>query len=284
MKRRTFLVCSAALFCSAFLAGGCTQKTSQPVLQQIEYSNLADSDTQALLSKLLQDAGVSDLRIQTFFDHVQMMICVTYILQQIYGAMISMGTYYATYILGNQNLFGVFSWAINIPLIIALVFTPTLVAKWNGMYKLNVMSYTLATISRALVAVAGYMGSGNVTLMLLFTAIAALGQGPWQGDMNAAIAACSEYTWLTKHKRVDGTMYSCTSLGVKLGGGLGTAITGWLLAASHFDSALTVQPDSCINMLKIMYLVIPFALDAIITFILSRMKVEEANEKLRAAV
>ena len=45
------------------------------------------------------------------------------------------------------------------------------------------MSYTLATISRALVAVAGYMGSGNVTLMLLFTAIAALGQGPWQGDM-----------------------------------------------------------------------------------------------------
>ena len=58
MKRRTFLVCTAALFCGALLAGGCTQKTSQPVLQQIEYSNLADSDTQALLSKLLQDAGM----------------------------------------------------------------------------------------------------------------------------------------------------------------------------------------------------------------------------------
>ena len=71
MKRRTFLVCAAALFCSAFLAVGCTQKISQPVLQQIEYSNLADSDTQDLLSKLLQDAGVSDLRIQTFLDHVQ---------------------------------------------------------------------------------------------------------------------------------------------------------------------------------------------------------------------
>lgn len=162
-----------------------------------------------------------------------MMICGTYILQQIYGAMISMGTYYATYILGNQNLFGVFSWAVNIPLIIALVFTPTLVAKWSGMYKLNVLSYSLATVARALVAVAGYMGSGNVPLMLLFTAVAALGQGPWQGDMNAVIAACSEYTWLTKHKRVDCTMYSCTSLGVKLGGGLGTAITGcWPQAIS----------------------------------------------------
>ena len=32
---------------------------------------MADSDTQALLSNLLQNAGVSDLRIRTFFDHVQ---------------------------------------------------------------------------------------------------------------------------------------------------------------------------------------------------------------------
>lgn len=125
-------------------------------------------------------------------------------------------------------------------------------------------------------------GTGGVKMMLLFTAIAALGQGPWQGDMNAVIASCSEYTWLTKHKRVDGTMYSCTSLGVKPGGGLGTAITGWLLAFSNYDKALAVQPESCINMLKLMYLVIPFVLDAIITFILSRMKVEEANDKIRA--
>ena len=61
------------------------------------------------------------------------------------------------------------------------------------------------------------------------------------------------------------------------------AITGWLLSASHFDGSLAVQPDSCIAMLKIMYLILPFALDAIITILLSRMKVEEANEKLRQA-
>ena len=36
-----------------------------------------------------------------------LMICATYILQQIYGAMISMGTYYTAHILGDKNLFGV---------------------------------------------------------------------------------------------------------------------------------------------------------------------------------
>ena len=112
----------------------------------------------------------------------------------------------------------------------------------------------LAVAGRALVIVAGYLGS--VPLMLLFTAVAALGQGPWQGDMNAVIASCSEYTYLTQGKRVDGTMYSCTSLGVKLGGGLGTAITGWLLEFSHFNSSLAVQPDSCLSMLHTMYLTV----------------------------
>lgn len=209
-----------------------------------------------------------------------LMICGVYILQQLYGAMINAGIYYMTYVLKNENLFGVFSWAVNIPLIIALVFTPTLVAKWKGMYKLNLGGYMIAVLGRAFVVAAGYMGS--VPLMLAFTAIAALGQGPWQGDMNAVIASCSEYTFLTKGKRVDGTMYSCTSLGVKLGGGLGTAAAGWLLELSHFDGRLEVQPDSCINMLHIMYLWLPFIIDVIIMFVLSKMNVEESNRKIKA--
>ena len=207
-----------------------------------------------------------------------LMICGVYILQQLYTAMIGAGIFYATWVLKNKNLFGVFSWAVNIPLIIALIFTPTLVGKWNGMYKLNLRGYMLAVAGRALVVVAGYMES--VPLMLLFTAVAAFGQGPWQGDMNAVIASCSEYTYLTKKKRVDGTMYSCTSLGIKLGGGIGIAITGWLLDLSGFDGTLAVQSDSCIQMLQIMYLWVPVVITLIITFIMSKMNVERANEKL----
>ena len=215
-----------------------------------------------------------------FTNKYYVMICITYILQQIYTAMLNMGIYYMSYVLFNEDLYGVFSWAINIPLIIALVITPALVTKLKGMYKLNFAGYIIGTVGRALVVVAGYMGS--VPLMLLFTAVAAFGMGPWQGDMNAVIASCSEYTYLTKKKRVDGTMYSCTSFGIKLGGGLGTAITGWLLAFSNFDEELVIQPDSCIEMLHIMYLWIPLVISLLITFVMSKMNVEKANEKLRA--
>lgn len=210
-----------------------------------------------------------------------LMICGTYILQQLYSAMIGAGIYYMTWVLKNKNLFGQFAWAVNIPLIIALIFTPTLVGKWNGMYKLNVRGYMLATVGRALVVVAGYMGS--VPLMILFTAVAALGQGPWQGDMNAVIASCSEYTYLTQGKHVDGTMYSCTSLGIKIGGGIGTAVVGWLLEFSGYVGTNATQPQSALSMMQFIYLWLPFVFDLLITIVLSQMNVEETNASIRKA-
>ena len=209
-----------------------------------------------------------------------LMICGTYILQQLYGAMLGVGTYYMKYVMGNENLFSYFAWAINIPLIIALIITPALVTKWKGMYKLNLYGYALGTLGRALVVVAAYMG--NIPLMFLFTGVAAFGMGPWQGDMNAVIAEASQYTYLTKGKRVDGTMYSCTSLGVKLGGGIGVALQGWLLEFAGYDGTAAVQAESCISMLKTMYLILPVVLTLIITFVMSRMKVEKANAELVA--
>lgn len=209
-----------------------------------------------------------------------LMICGTYVCQQIYSAMLNMGIYYMIYILKNEDLYSVFSWAINIPVIIAMCITPMLVERMKGLYRMNLAGYILGTAGRVGVIIAGYMGS--VPLMIAFTAVAALGMAPWQGDMGAVVASCSEYTWLTRGKHIDGTMYSCTSFGTKIGGGIGVALCGWLLDISGFVKTSAVQPTSCINMLHVMYLWIPMLLSLCITFIMSRMNVEGANEKLRA--
>ena len=154
--------------------------------------------------------------------------------------------------------------------------TPSMEPQWLAAG----LSQMLAVVGRALVVVAGYMGS--VPLMLVFTALAALGQGPWQGDMNAVIASCSEYTYLTQGQGIDGTMYSCTSLGVKIGGGIGTAVVGWMLEFSGYVGTNATQPQSALNMMQFMYLWLPLIFDVLIMFVLSRMNVEGANEKLKA--
>jgi len=154
--------------------------------------------------------------------------------------------------------------------------TPSMEPQWLAAG----LSQMLAVVGRALVVVAGYMGS--VPLMLVFTALAALGQGPWQGDMNAVIASCSEYTYLTQGKRIDGTMYSCTSLGVKIGGGIGTAVVGWMLELSGYVGRNATQPQSALDMMQFIYLWLPLIFDVLIMFVLSRMNVEGANKKLKA--
>lgn len=210
-----------------------------------------------------------------------LMISSIYLLQQIYQAMLNVGLFYMMYVLFNEDLYPKFSWAINIPLIIALVITPHLVEKWGGVYKPNLIGFTTCIFGRVMVAVAAYFGS--IPMMLVFTAVGAFGMGPWQGGMHAVIASCSEYTYLTKNKRVDGTMYSCTSFGLKLGGGLGMAITGWLMDFSGFDGSLQVQPQSCVNMLSFMYLWMPVVILIVITLIMSKLDVEKVNRELKAA-
>ena len=209
-----------------------------------------------------------------------LIICAAYILMQIYTATLNMGIFFMTFVLGDENLLGVFSWAINIPLMIGLMITPLLVEKFHGMYRLNMGGYLIGTVGRAMVIVSAYLGS--IPLMLVFSGVAAFGMSPLQGDLNALIASCSEYTFLTRGKRVDGTMYSCTSLGVKIGGGLGTAICGWLLEWSGYDRVSAIQPESCLNMLHIMYLWIPMVINLVITFEKKTRKIDSGVIKWRA--
>ena len=211
-----------------------------------------------------------------------LLILGIYLLTQLYSAFTGVGTFYMTYVLGDANLLGKFATALNIPMIIGLLLVPTVVAKLGGMYRINYSGYLVATAARFLVIVAAYMDS--IPMMLAFTAVASLGMCPLQGDLNAVIASASDYTYLTTGKRIDGTMYSCTSLGVKLGGGLGTAVSGWLLAASgYIKGGAVAQPDSVITMLNVMYLWLPAIFCALVTFLLIQLNVEKANQTILAA-
>ena len=206
-----------------------------------------------------------------------LVICATYILTQIYASLIGIGTYYTKYILGNEDIFSTISLAINITMVVALVLLPIIIEKMRGMYKLNMIGYIIAAAGRVGVMLAGY--AGNVPLMLAFTAVSTLGIAPLQGDMNALIASCSEYTTLTTGHRLDGMMYSCSSLGIKIGGAFGTAICGWLLDATGFVENVT-QNAATTGMLQFLYLWAPIIICGLVFVLLYFLKVEKANKKI----
>ncbi len=209
-----------------------------------------------------------------------LLICVIYIFTYVQTGIAGVGIYYMKYVLGNEQLLGLFSMAQMFPMIIGLAFTPMLVAKLKGMYKVNLGGYTLAFIFRIGFMVGGYLGI--VPMMLAFSVLAGLCSSPLTGDLNALIAAASDWTYKTSGKRVDGTMFSCSSLGIKVGSGIGSALSGLLLAAGGYVNAAEVQPQSAINMLQFMYLWFPMISIAIIWLCLKNLKVEQANAELDA--
>jgi GPH family glycoside/pentoside/hexuronide:cation symporter len=205
-------------------------------------------------------------------------ICCSYILTQLYASVIGIGTYYAKYILGNEEIISTLSLAINITMVASLTVLPMIIKKLGGMYKLNICGYVLAALGRVGVMMAAHMGS--LPLMLVFTAIATIGIAPLQGDLNALIASCSEYTTLKTGYRLEGMMYSCSSLGIKVGGALGTAICGWLLDAAGYVENVAVQTVATVNMLNFLYLWMPVILCVAVAFLLVFLNVEKANNEL----
>lgn len=207
-----------------------------------------------------------------------LIICCTYIITQIYASVIGMGIYYMKYVLGNEGFFKNFSLAINIPMVLSLLVMPLIIKRIGEMYTINVSGYIVAIVGRIGVLISAYIGS--ISLMLAFTVIATIGIAPLQGDLNALIASCSEYTTLKTGYRLDGMMYSCSSLGIKIGGALGTAICGWLLDAAGYVEKASTQTESAKNMLQFLYLWAPTILCGIVAVLLYFLKVEKANKKL----
>ncbi|WP_139738468.1 MFS transporter [Actinomyces wuliandei] len=211
-----------------------------------------------------------------------LIILSVFLLAQMFTATLNMGIYFMTYILGNARLLGPFAWAINVPLIAGLLLTPVMVARFGQMYRVNIAGYVIAVLGRLAVAASAYAGS--IPLMLVFSGVASIGMSPLQGTLNALIAEASEHTYLRTGKRIDGLMFSCTSLGVKVGSGLGTALAGWLLAASGYVGDAAQQPESALQMLYVMYLWFPVIANCLILLLLTRLDVEKANKQARAQV
>lgn len=210
-----------------------------------------------------------------------MMICGVNFLSQLCQSSLNMGLYFMKYVLGNEGLLKTFTLFANAPLILGLIIIPWLVRKLRGMYKLNIAGYFLAVLGRIGVLIGACIGS--IPMMLGCTAIASLGISPLQGGMNALTASCCEYTFLTQRKRIDGTMYSCSSFGIKVGAGLGTAICGWMMATAGYVENAATQTASTLNMLHILYLWVPIILNIAVMVLLTYLNVERANEKVLAS-
>lgn len=186
--------------------------------------------------------------------------------------------YFMKHVLGNGSLLGLFSMMKMFPVIIALIFTPILVKKTGSMQKVNFWGYVISDILGIFLII--FAMQKNLPMMLLFMFLKGTFAGTMSGTLNALIAEISGYTYRTKGVHIDGMMFSCSSLGVKVGGGIGTAAVGWLLHAAGYAGKAATQTAATTNMIFSMYITIPVILGVVITILLGLMKVEKENKRI----
>ena len=212
-----------------------------------------------------------------YFLMVLLIYLVNYIVS---GLTQGLGIYFATYKLGNAALLGIVSLASLLPLIISMPIIAPFVAK-IGIRKSMIIGNAIGIVASIPLVIAGI--TGNVPLLMISLALKSISGAPMTGSLNALIAEIDEYSYLKDGRRITGTVYSCSSVGIKVGTGLGTAVCGFVLDASGFDGTALEQTARAINTINWTYLMayaLPgFFLIAILYF----LNVEDANKKLREA-
>nr|WP_307991777.1 glycoside-pentoside-hexuronide (GPH):cation symporter [uncultured Niameybacter sp.] len=212
-----------------------------------------------------------------FKNPYYIIILSIYLVNYIYsGISQGAGIYFMTYFMGNPALLGTFSLVSLIPVMIILALTPMLVKKCGSIRKLNLIGRVITIIMGVVFIIAAL--NRNLPLMLASAFLRNMAGGPLTGTLHALVAETSDYTYRTQKTRIDGVMFSCSSIGVKLGGGIGSAILGWMLAFSGFDGTAAVQSASAINVIFILYAVTPVIFGLILMGLIYLLKVEKANK------
>ena len=107
------------------------------------------------------------------------------------------------------------------------------------------------------------------------------GTAPMRGGVNALIAAADDYSALKFGKRVTGMMYSCSSVGLKVGTGFGTAATGILLEFAKFNGTTEAQSAFTVNVINYGYILAVVIPSVVTLLVLVFLNVEKENKRMR---
>lgn len=203
------------------------------------------------------------------------LLVVTILSQTMINMATSVGTFYTTYVLGDSSKLMLFTLTQMLPMIVGLIFSPALVKK------LGVHKSIMVGLFISLVACVPLMIFGQNNMLagiLTANSFRWLGMGPLSASAAALTADISAYTMQKDQVDIVGAMFSCSSMGNKLGGGIGAALCGWILEWSGYDGTAVVQNAATVSALKFLYTGAPLVFGAIILLIFCFMNVEKKLE------
>ncbi len=199
-----------------------------------------------------------------------MMLVLQFIMNISYGLSTSGGTYYAKYILGNDNIVALLGAVGLIPTFLGFALTGPLARKF-GMTKTCMIASVMGIIACVVRVFTPYslvscIAGGCVTTFATIPMMCLFG---------AMVNNCVEYNEYKFGKRIIGMTNSANSFGGKIGSGIGASLIGWLLGWAGYDAALKTQPAAVDTSIFAFSIYIPLVLFVIMFIILLKNDLEK---------
>ena len=157
-------------------------------------------------------------------------------------------TYYAQYILGNEELMGVMQTVEKIPWIIGVIVLAPFIERF-GKRNLVLVGAALCVVAQLILLVA----PANYTLILVSAALRGLGEAPFYGCIFTMIADTIEFGHWKTGIRVHALLFSAFTVGQKFGGGVAGWAIGQLMDWSGF-TGLVEEIPSAVAMVQNIYI------------------------------
>lgn len=156
--------------------------------------------------------------------------------------------YFCNIVLGNLGVLTLTSMATTIPAMIVNFILPNFVRRF-GKWKMMIAGCILMVAGSVVIGAAG----SSVPFVMAGLVIKGIGMGPVMSGIFAMTADVVDYGEWKTGIRSEGLVNSCTSFGMKVGIGLGSAVCTWIIAAGGYDGMAAVQSESAVNMIRFGY-------------------------------
>ena len=178
--------------------------------------------------------------------------------------------YYCNLVLGNMGFMSTLMVAGQLPGLLILFLMPSIAKKWSKQAFLLIGS-VLLILGFVITGLAGT----NTSMIVAGTIIRSFGAGPLLSAVFALVPDVVEYGNWKFGVRSEGLISSAQSIGSKIGIGLGSALTGWILAGVGYDPTAAAQTQSVINAIKFDYTWLGAIISVVIFIIVLMLNVEK---------
>lgn len=223
-----------------------------------ERVNTADDDKRLKIPVTL---GFKALVKNKYWFMATLNLILIFIAQGING---SAEVYYTKIVLGNSDLVGTFSVALQATQIICMFFIARFVKKFG---KRNVLMIGAA------IMIAGYsimgIGADNLTVLIAGCMLRGVGNAGISACMFAMVTDTIEYGEWKTGIRTEGLINSAASFGQKIGNGLSSVILGAILSIGGYVGTAVTQTAGAITAIKVSYIYVPVILTVIQVIVLA---------------